>query len=155
MQWYEWVFSGVGGAALLAVLGFLFRLLWRRTPETFNQTVTSRDGTSIPVSSSPGAAVFSAPVEGSVIAVGTNISQVFVESLHHHAAGTPEPVLHNTEPTPLQIYNDVRNVLPYDKQAASENTLGSMQPGGCDSHPLVRLEKLGVLPATLFRITDQ
>lgn len=109
---------------MIAVLGILFRRLWRPTPKASNQTATLRDGTSIPMSSSPGSTVFSASVERSVVAVGTNISQVFVESLHHHESRTPETVLINTEPTPLQMLSDVKAALHYDKHAVQEKCVG-------------------------------
>lgn len=124
MPWYEWAFSGVGGAGLVALCGLLYRRLARRFYSPASPPVASQGRASAVVSGSPGGAIVVAAAEGSPIAVGSNISQSIVEHHHHHLAEGQTLPLRNSEPTPHQIRSDLGSVLPFDREHASEKYLG-------------------------------
>ncbi len=114
MEWYKWVFDGVGGAGLAAICTALVRS-WARhkKPRDIAGAIQSSQVANI-----------SAPVGSSQIAVGTNIRQKLENHHHHYQPDIGPPLLRNTEPTPTQIMEELRGVAPFDLENASRKYIG-------------------------------
>jgi hypothetical protein len=63
-------------------------------------------------------------VERAPIAVGSNINQSMVEHHHHYPIAWATPELRNSEPGPNQIWGDLEDVLPFDREHAREKYVG-------------------------------
>jgi hypothetical protein len=114
MEWYKWVFDGVGGAVLVAVGAWLFRRL-RHSPPV-------RPTVSGSLVDSPVTANITAPLDQAQVAVGNNINQN-VEHHHHYAASEIKKTK-TTEPTPKQILEEIDSALPIDQDNAKKKYIG-------------------------------
>jgi hypothetical protein len=109
--WYEWVFSGAGVAALVAV----GRSVYQRKAKGKGRSITLAAGKDASaVVESPGSLVLSAKVINSPVAVGNNITQT-QEVHHHHAEGKGAPKSETTEPTPEGLIQEIDAVVPFDQ----------------------------------------
>lgn len=103
MPWYEWLFDGVGGAAAIAIVGFLVRRISKSQAET------------------PSISANLDSVSDSTVAIGTNVSQIVH---HHHVPDRPSDALKATEPSPSQIISDLKALPPFGKYRAQESYRG-------------------------------
>ena len=116
MPWYTWVFDGIGGAIVVACIGFVVRKLFFKPNNNSHLVVVD---SSI---HSPTSVAISAPVSDASLAIGNNISQQL--SVHHHyGLSDPEQELGASQPTPLQIVDDLVSMSPFDRLHANQKYL--------------------------------
>lgn len=102
MPWYVWAFDGVGGAVLVAMIGWGVRRVF-----------------STPAPPSVSADLHS--VSDSNVAIGNTVNQQIVQ--HHHVSERPL-VLEATEPSPCQIMAALNALSPYERHRAPESYQG-------------------------------
>lgn len=118
-SWYVWVFSGVGGTALVSASIAVYQRYSARPSGKIKSTTVSAGSSSPAVIESPGSLIVAAPVTDSPVAVGSNITQS-VEVHHHHNESRDSEEWKSTEPTPTQILREVSLALPFDKDHARQ-----------------------------------
>jgi hypothetical protein len=103
--WYVW-FDGAAGAAVLAIGGFVVKRFWLK-PE---KTVEVKN------------AVQAGSITDSQVAAGNNITQTSV--VHHHHTQTSATELVVSQPDPVQIFQSLEGLPPYDISHAYEKFVG-------------------------------
>jgi hypothetical protein len=123
--WYAWAFDGVAGAAIVGVgIAVYQRYTSKPTHVSGGNTVTS--GGNSPVSiDSPVKADLSGPITESQVAVGSNINQSLAVHHHYPENGNSQKWT-PTEPTPIQILQEIDDLLPFDQDHARKKYLNSL-----------------------------
>jgi hypothetical protein len=123
--WYSWAFDGVAGAAVVAVGIAMYQRYSSRSDRLINGHSVSAGKGSSTVSESHVNASLIGPIAESQVAVGSNISQS-VEVHHHYPENGNSQKWTPTEPTPIEILQEIDAALPFDQDHARKKYINSL-----------------------------
>jgi hypothetical protein len=112
-----------GGAVVVAIVGALYQRLRPKSHPASKQASISGTGNALMVAESPGGVSVLAPISNSPIAVGQNVSQS-VEVHHHYERPGQLGELLQTRPTPAEIFDELKSVMPFDLHHSREKYRG-------------------------------